>query len=70
MAPRWSNSNAEAPVTVVSSFASADLDPDKLNKEGAQLLRAYLACAESAGTSLEPLDRLPPELNPVEIQDP
>jgi very-short-patch-repair endonuclease len=55
-------------MTVVSSFGSADLDPDKLNKEGAKLLRAYLAYAESAGSSLGPLDQLPPELNPFETQ--
>ena len=59
---------AKIRMTVVSSFGSSDLDPDKLNKEGAKLLRAYLAYAESAGSSLGALDQLPPELNPFEIQ--
>ena len=59
---------AKTRMTVVSSFTSADLDPDKLHKEGAKLLRAYLAYAETAGRSLGALDQLPPELNPFEIQ--
>jgi len=59
---------AKQRMTVVSSFTSADLDPDRLNKDGAKLLRAYLAYAESAGTSLGERHELPPELNPFEIQ--
>lgn len=59
---------AKRRMTVVSSFTSADLDPDKLNKDGAKLLRAYLAYSESGGRSLGALDELPPELNPFEIQ--
>ncbi len=59
---------AKRRMTVVSAFASADLDPDKLNKDGAKLLRAYLAYAESGGTSLGERHELPPELNPFEIQ--
>jgi very-short-patch-repair endonuclease len=59
---------AKKRMTVVSSFTAADLDPDKLNKDGAKLLRAYVSYAESGGTSLGALDQLPPELNAFEIQ--
>lgn len=59
---------AKQRMTVVSSFKSADLDPDKLNKDGPKLLRAYLAYAESRGSSLGERHELPPELNPFEIQ--
>ena len=39
-------------MTVVSSFTSADLDPNKLRAEGARMLRDYLAYAESGGGDL------------------
>lgn len=39
-------------MTVVSSFASADLDPNKLKAEGARMLGAYLAYAETGGEKL------------------
>jgi len=39
-------------MTVVSSFASADLDPNKLKAEGARMLGAYLAYAETGGEHL------------------
>lgn len=39
-------------MTVVSSFGSADLDPNKLRAEGAKMLGDYLAYAESGGSDL------------------
>ncbi|MCU1365888.1 MAG: helicase [Ilumatobacteraceae bacterium] len=39
-------------MTVVSSFLPSDLDPAKLNSEGAQMLGRYLAYAASGGTDL------------------
>jgi hypothetical protein len=41
-------------MTVVASFASGDLDPARLNAEGARLLREYLSYAASGGDGLEP----------------
>ena len=43
---------ARARMTVVSSFSSADMDPNRLRSEGAQMLCRYLAYAESGGTDL------------------
>ncbi len=40
-------------MTVVASFAAGDLDPARLNAEGARLLREYLAYAASGGQHLE-----------------
>jgi len=37
---------------VVSSFSASEMDPDRLKKEGARLLRDYLEYAESGGVSL------------------
>jgi len=53
-------------MTVVSSFASADLDPAKLRAEGARMLGRYLAYAESAGTNLGESVKDKPDLNPFE----
>ena len=39
-------------MTLVSSFTSADLDPNKLRAEGAKMLGGYLAYAESGGQEL------------------
>lgn len=58
---------AKRRMTVVSSFASADLDPDKLNAEGAKLLRAYLEFAESGGRQPGTGLGAAPALNPFEI---
>jgi transcription elongation GreA/GreB family factor/very-short-patch-repair endonuclease len=52
---------------VVSSFASIDLDPNKLRAKGAKLLRAYLQYAESGGHDLGSGVTVPPQLNPFEI---
>ncbi|WP_051367175.1 AAA domain-containing protein [Hamadaea tsunoensis] len=38
---------AKRRMTVVSSFAANDMDPERLRADGARLLRAYLAYAES-----------------------
>lgn len=54
-------------MTLVSSFTSADLDPNRLNAEGARLLRAYLEFAESGGTRLGAALADRPALNPFEI---
>ena len=39
-------------VTVAASFGEGDLDPNRLRAEGAQMLRRYLAYAESGGGDL------------------
>jgi very-short-patch-repair endonuclease len=57
---------ARARMTVVSSFSSADMDPNKLNAEGAKMLARYLAYAESGGTDLGLVARDKPELNSFE----
>lgn len=59
---------AKRRMTVVSSFSSTDLDPEKLNKPGAKLLGAYIAYAESGGNSLGSMSELPPAMNAFELQ--
>lgn len=39
-------------VTMVASFGADDLDPNRLRAEGSQMLRRYLAYAESGGNDL------------------
>jgi hypothetical protein len=39
-------------MTVVSALRAADLDPDRLRSRGAQMLREFLAYAESGGTNV------------------
>ncbi|WP_196189077.1 AAA domain-containing protein [Conexibacter sp. W3-3-2] len=58
---------AKRRMVVVSSFDADDMDPAKLNKEGAQLLRGFLGYAASEGRTLGDSSELPPELNPFEI---
>ena len=58
---------ARTAITVVSSFGSFDMDPNRLNAEGARMLARYLAYAESGGTDLGPHVRDRPPLNPFEI---
>lgn len=60
-------SRAKRRMTLVSSFGSADLDPNKLNKRGAQLLGAFLGFMESGGVVLGSTAQIPPPLNPFEI---
>jgi very-short-patch-repair endonuclease len=54
-------------MTVVSSFSSADLDPDRTTARGAELLRLYLQYAECGGEKLDRQALNTPELNPFEI---
>jgi very-short-patch-repair endonuclease len=51
-------------LTLVSSFASSDVDPDRVTKAGARLLADYLEYAGSGGTVAEASGRS--ELNPFE----
>jgi very-short-patch-repair endonuclease len=57
---------ARSRMTVVSSFSAADMDPTRLRAEGAKMLAAYLAYAESGGSDLGNAARDKPELNPFE----
>ena len=57
---------ARSRMTVVSSFGSSDLDPNKLRAEGAQMLCRYLQYAESAGSDLGNQTKVKPDLNPFE----
>ncbi|MGH9072966.1 MAG: AAA domain-containing protein [Acidimicrobiales bacterium] len=57
---------ARVRMAVVSSFSSSDMDPARLNAEGAKMLWRYLAYAESGGTDLGPQVKDRPELNPFE----
>ncbi|KQY60597.1 hypothetical protein ASD11_02620 [Aeromicrobium sp. Root495] len=59
-------SRAKRRATLVSSFTAADLDPSRLNKRGAQLLRSYVEFMASGGTHLGS-EKVPPQLNPFEI---
>ena len=57
---------ARSRMTVVSSFSAADMDPNRLRSEGAQMLWRYLTYAESGGTNLGDVAKDKPELNPFE----
>jgi very-short-patch-repair endonuclease len=54
-------------ITLVSSFSSRDMDPERSTAEGVKLLRQYLQYVESDGTNLgdHVLDK--PALNPFEV---
>jgi very-short-patch-repair endonuclease len=54
-------------LTLVSSFSSRDMDPDRSAAEGVRLLRQYLQYVESGGANLgdQVLDK--PALNPFEV---
>lgn len=54
-------------MTLVSSFLSADLDPDRTTARGADLLRRYIGYAESNGARLDHDAATAPELNPFEL---
>ncbi|MDA0160592.1 AAA domain-containing protein [Solirubrobacter ginsenosidimutans] len=60
-------SRARSRMTVVSSFTSFDLDPDRTRARGADLLRRYLAFAETNGDRLDREGVIPVELNPFEL---
>lgn len=57
---------ARSRMTVVSSFAAADMDPARLRSQGAQMLHRYLAYAESGGSDLGNVAKDKPDLNPFE----
>jgi len=54
-------------LALVSSFGTADMDPNRSMSEGAQLLRDYIRFAESGGSSLGERALERPALNPFEI---
>jgi very-short-patch-repair endonuclease len=58
---------AKARMTLVSSFSSADLDPDRTSARGAELLRLYLQYAECGGERLDRQALEAPELNAFEV---
>jgi very-short-patch-repair endonuclease len=53
-------------MTLASSFTAAEMDPEK-TRRGAELLRLYLAYAETRGERLDRQAAESPELNPFEI---
>jgi len=57
---------ARSRIGVISSFASADMDPARLKADGAQMLRDYLHYSESGGTDLGERRRERDPLNPFE----
>jgi very-short-patch-repair endonuclease len=58
---------AKRRVTLVTSFSSGDLDPERLNAEGMKLLRSYVLFTESGGTNLGDRALSLPALNPFEV---
>lgn len=58
---------AKKRLSLIASFSSDDVDPQKLNSEGMRLLRAYIQYCESGARSLGDLARDNPALNPFEI---
>ncbi len=58
---------AKRRMTLVSSFAFADMDPDRSSARGVELLRLYLQYAESQGRNLGSAAEAIPELNPFEV---
>jgi very-short-patch-repair endonuclease len=58
---------ARSTMTLVSSFSASDMDPDRSSARGVELLRLYLAYAESNGAKLGEIAHLIPELNPFEV---
>jgi very-short-patch-repair endonuclease len=54
-------------MTLVSSFAHTDMDPDRAKSDGVRLLRDYLEYAHSRGTELNASAYEKPALNPFEI---
>ncbi|WP_419925546.1 AAA domain-containing protein [Candidatus Poriferisocius sp.] len=53
-------------MTLVSSFAFSDMDPDRTKSTGANMLRGFLKFAQSGGTELDGADERTP-LNPFEV---
>jgi very-short-patch-repair endonuclease len=54
-------------ITLVSSFSSHDMDPDRSAAEGVKLLRQYLQYAETGGANLGDQIVDKPALNPFEV---
>ena len=54
-------------ITLVSSFSSRDMDPERSAAEGVKLLRQYLLYVESDGTNLGDYVLDNPALNPFEV---
>jgi len=54
-------------LTLVSSFSSSDMAPDRSAAEGVRLLRLYLQYVESGGANLSDDLRSTPVLNPFEV---
>jgi very-short-patch-repair endonuclease len=53
-------------MTIVSSFASSDMDPTRLHSEGPQMLQRYLQYAESSGSNLGHHAKAKSSMNPFE----
>lgn len=58
---------AKSRLTLVSSFSSRDMAPERSSAKGVQLLRQYLQYVESGGTNLGDMVRDRPALNPFEV---
>jgi len=58
---------AKTRLTLVASFTSHDLDPERSQAPGVQLLRQYLQFVESGGTNLGDAVIDKPALNPFEV---
>jgi len=54
-------------ITLVSSFSSKDMDPERSQAEGVKLLRQYLQYVESDGANLGDIVLEKPALNPFEV---
>ena len=54
-------------ITLVSSFSSRDMDPERSTAEGVKLLRQYLQYVESDGSNLGDTVLDKPALNPFEV---
>jgi very-short-patch-repair endonuclease len=58
---------AKSRLTLASSFSSRDVDPEKSQAAGVQLLRQYLQYVESQGGNLGDVIVEKPQLNPFEV---
>jgi very-short-patch-repair endonuclease len=58
---------AKSRLTLVSSFSSHDMNPERSSAKGVQLLRQYLQYVESGGANLGDMVHDRPALNPFEI---
>jgi len=58
---------AKRRMTLVSSFSSHDLDPERLGSESMKLLRSYVRYAESGGEDLGERATIIPQLNAFEV---